>query len=235
MSSVIWTRATSHSLQSFHFHLINNYPGQQWLNRNSFQLLTNPSDAKWKTDGARGCVFPPKKSGEAQRGHRVNWFPVRHQLINGSIWIGLGWVGALEPRRKQVMSQSRSSPQALWKVKGWSSSAGGRCSSDTGRCRTVWTTAERRGGVKSSFQTLTGGPVCEKWEDILWGVWRRSSSRSCSVRPQHTASSAPYSRSSPYWAVRHIEKHSVNGWMSLESCIFMFRVQLQEAFIVNSR
>ena len=97
--------------------------------------------------------YPFKKS-EAQGGHKVNWFPIHHQLINGSIWIGLGWVGALEQGCKKVMSEKRSSPQAPGKVRGSTSSAGGRCSSDTVQFHTV-RTQERRGDINSCFSVLT--------------------------------------------------------------------------------
>lgn len=63
------------------------------------------------------CVFPLRKK-EEQGGRIENWFPIHHQLINGSIWIGLGLVRALERGCKRVMSESRSSPQAPRKAGG---------------------------------------------------------------------------------------------------------------------
>ncbi len=50
----------------------------------------------------------------------------------------------------------------------------------------------------------------QKLKKVLWAVWRQSSSRSCSVRPRHTASLAPYSRSSLYWAANQTVNSSTD-------------------------
>lgn len=111
------------------------------LNRNVFQLVRNTTYVKkWRNCDCRH--FSSWKS-EAGGSRKVNWLPFYHQLINGSLWTGLGWVGALVWGCNKVMSESRSSPQAQRKARGWTSSAGGRCSSDTALFHTVETRGDR--------------------------------------------------------------------------------------------
>lgn len=121
---------------------------------------------------------------------------------------GGGGGGALE-------RDVRSSPQAQRTATGWTSSAAGRCSSDTVRSQTARGTQEKEGDISATcffffFKCFFSLQRRQRARGVLWAVWRPSSSRSCSARPLRTASSAPCSRTSPCWAVEQNVQHNVS-------------------------
>lgn len=119
---------------------------------------------------------------------------------------GGGGGGALE-------RDVRASPQAQRTATGWTSSAAGRCSSDTVRSQTARGTQEKEGDISATCffkKCFFNVQRRQRARGVLWAVWRRSSSRSCSARPLNTASSAPCSRTLPYWAVKQNVQHNVS-------------------------
>lgn len=171
------------------------------LNRKSFEPLTNPFHDKicWSL---HSFVFPCRKE-RAHRGHALNWLQFRSLMDQFGLvsWLSGGIRG-------------RSSPQVPRKVRGWTSSAAERCSSGTARSRTV-RTQEMRGSVTWRATTHWQTQHAAFWQRlkvrwVLWAAGRRSSSRSCSARPRHTASLAPYIHSSPCWAIRQSTQRDIN-------------------------